>query len=783
MILPFRMCTFLGQLLTKPDKLMKSFPFTTTLLITLTIVSLSLYTSSYAQDASSKPLMGFSNDHAKAQRALESSFDTSLNPDTLKAWMKILTARPHHVGSQYDSINAEFIAAKYKSWGFDTKIEKFMVLFPTPKTRIMEMIEPEIFRATLEEPALKEDGTSNQTAEQLPIYNAYSIDGDVTGQLVFVNYGVPKDYEELEKNGIDVKGKIVIAKYGGAWRGIKPKVAAEHGAIGCLIYSDPKDDGYFQGDDYPTGAFRNSAGAQRGSVADMPLYSGDPSTPFVGATEDAKHVPTADIQTLTKIPVLPISYGDALPLLANLKGAVIPEDWRGALPLTYHFGPGPAKVHLKLEFNWDLTPIYDVIATIKGTDYPDEWIIRGNHHDAWVNGADDPISGQVATMAEGQAMGKLLKKGWKPKRTIVYCAWDGEEPGLLGSTEWVETHIDELQKKGVVYLNSDANGRGFVFMGGSHSLEKFVNQVIRDINDPERNITAFERAKELKIVNSSSDEQAQVSSRADLQLGALGSGSDFTPFLQHAGIASLNISYGGENDGGSYHSIYDSYDHYLRFGDPTFQYGVALSQTNGRVILRLANADLLPFEFSACSEAITKYQKEVIGLLDNLRKQTDADNDMIRQKYWENTSDPTQTFVVPKPKDVVPYLNFAPLQNATANLTRETATLQRLMSDSLDIKKLKPADVMYLDSSMRNMEHLLTSKDGLPGRPWYVHEVYAPGKYTGYGVKTLPSIREAIEQRNWKEAQEQITFVSGILDVYSSAIQRMAVYVKSTVTH
>src|SRR5215212_9833557 len=410
-----------------------------------------------AQDG--KPMSGFGPARAGQQRALEARFDSLLKKENLREWNRRLSSRPHHVGSPHDRDNAEFMAGLFRSWGYDTQVESFDVLFPTPKTRVLELTAPERHAARLSEPALKEDATSGQTSEQLPVYNAYSIDGDVTGRLVYVNYGVPRDYEELERRGIDVKGKVVLARYGGSWRGIKPKVAAERGAVGCLIYSDPRDDGYYQGDVYPKGAYRNELGAQRGSVADMPVFPGDPLTPGIGSTKGAKRLELKDAPTLTKIPVMPISYGDALPLLRALGGPVAPAAWRGALPLTYHIGPGPAAVHLKLEFNWDIKPVYDFIARLKGSERPDEWVVRGNHHDAWVNGAQDPISGMVTLLEEARAVGELAKTGWKPKRTLVYCAWDGEEPGLLGSTEWAEDHQQELIKKAVVYINTDNTGR------------------------------------------------------------------------------------------------------------------------------------------------------------------------------------------------------------------------------------------------------------------------------------------------------------------------------------
>ncbi len=714
------------------------------------------------------------NDASKS-KTLEAQFDSQLNRDNLRNWMKRMSARPHHVGSAYGKENAEFMAAQFKSWGYDAQIEEFYVLFPTPKTRVLEMIAPVTFKPTLSEPALKEDATSNQISEQLPIYNAYSIDGDVTGELVYVNYGVPKDYEELEQRGIDVKGKIVIARYGGSWRGIKPKVAAEHGAIGCLIYSDPRDDGYFQGDVYPKGAYRNERGAQRGSVADMPFYPGDPLTPGIGATKEAKRFSIKDAPTLTKIPVMPISYGDAKPLLAALGGPLAPDSWRGALPITYHLGPGPAKVRLKLEFNWDIKPLYNVIAKMRGSEYPEEWIIRGNHHDAWVNGADDPVSGMVATMEEARAIGELAKSGWKPKRTLVYCAWDAEEPGLLGSTEWAEAHADELKNKAVIYINSDSNGRGFLFVGGSHTLEKFVNQVARDIVDPQKKISVSERARALRIVRGSPEDRKEARDRSDLRIFALGSGSDYTPFLQHLGIASLHIGYGGEDGGGSYHSIYDSFDHYTRFGDSNFDYGVTLAQTGGRLVLRLADHDVLPFEFMNCTETIAKYAKEVMKLADDLREETEELNRRLKDKTLEAVADPKETYVAPKPQAPVPYLNFSPLQNAVAKAQQSARSYDRAMNGLMaNSKNLAAEKQKALNAILINMERALTSSAGLPRRPWFTHQIYAPGFYTGYGVKTLPAVREAIEQRNWNEAEAQIVVVAQTLERFANEIERAA---------
>jgi N-acetylated-alpha-linked acidic dipeptidase len=727
-----------------------------------------------ASPASKKTLLGFTASGSEKQRALEAQFDETLSAENLRNWMKRLSARPHHVGSPYDKDNADFIAGLFKSWGYDTTIESFDVLFPTPTARLLEMIAPEKTALRLAEPTIREDQASYQTREQLPVYNAYSIDGDVTGDLVYVNYGIPQDYELLAEHGVDVKGKIVLARYGGSWRGIKPKVAAEHGAIGCLIYSDPRDDGYFMGDPYPKGAWRNEYGAQRGSVADMPVFPGDPLTPGVGATKDAKRLSREEAPTLTKIPVMPISYGDALPLLKALGGPVAPMTWRGALPVTYHLGPGPTTVHLKLQFDWSLKPLYDVIAKMPGTERPDEWVIRGNHHDAWVNGADDPVSGMVAVLEEARAVAQLAKNGWKPKRTIVYTAWDGEEPGLLGSTEWVETHAADLQQHAVAYINSDSNARGFLGVGGSHSLEAFVNQVARDVTDPEKNVSVFERARAARIVRGTPEEAKEVRTRSDLRIEALGSGSDYTPFLQHLGVASLNIGFGGEGRGGSYHSIFDSFDHYTRFIDPEFSYGVALAKIGGRTTLRLADADVVPLQFGSFSDTVGRYVKELTKLTDDMREETAETNRRLMDRTLQEVADPKETYVAPAPKEPVPFLNLAPLQNALARLQEKTKLYDEALQKSFAAGGAGvPASAQQpLDAVLIQTERVLTTDRGLPRRPWYKHAIYAPGFYTGYGVKTLPGVREAIEQRSWKEAEQQAVTTGEALDRLSAQLQR-----------
>jgi len=701
----------------------------------------SLAPTAFAQsNGKTHALRGFSETSAVTEITWEEKMRAIPKPELLREYMKQLSAEPHHVGSAYDKQNAEWIRDKYKSWGLDAKIEEFDVLFPTPTERVLEMIEPTRFRAVLKEPAIAEDPDSSDK-NQLPTYNAYSIDGDVIGQLVYANYGVPADYDELKRLGVDVKGKIVITRYGGSWRGIKPKVAAEHGAIGCLIYSDPKDDGYFQGDVVPKGAYRPEQGVQRGSVMDMPIHPGDPLTPGWGAVKGARRIPREEAEVITKIPVLPISYGDALPMLRELAGPVAPESWRGALPITYHVGGGPARVHLKVSFDWSLKTLYDVIARIEGGTYPNEWVIFGNHHDAWVNGADDPTSGQVTVLETGRAFGELLKQGWKPKRTIILCAWDGEEPALLGSTEWVETHADELKQKAVAYLNSDSTSKGRLGAGASHSLERLINEVARDVQQPNSTTSVWEGMKERRPRGQArpAGENPEESGRADLRVGALGSGSDYTPFLQHLGIASMNTGFGGEGGGGVYHSIYDSFAWYTKYGDPTFEYGRALSQVNGTIVMRLADAEVLPFEFTDLSDTIARYVDEITKLAKESKAPREIDLSSLRSAV-KSLGDAAHKY-----EDALGKAGAKGFQQV-----KQIAALNQLLYQS---------------------ERKLTSEQGLPRRPWFRHEIYAPGFYTGYGVKTIPGVREAIEEKHWDEIEPEMKKANAAIQALTSQIE------------
>ena len=742
--------------------------FTVSFLIALTVASLAL--------AQEERIPGYRRESERAQRELEAKLQAIPNPENLRDYMKLLSARPHHVGSPYGRENAEWILSKFKEWGFEAEIETFDVLFPTPKTRLVELVAPTSFKARLDEPVLAVDPTSDQKSEQLPTYNAYSRDGDVTAPLVYVNYGLPADYERLERLGVSVNGAIVIARYGMSWRGIKPKVAAEHGAVGCLIYSDPRDDGYFGGKVFPEGPMRPRDGVQRGSVMDAPLYPGDPLTPGVGATKDAQRLTVTEAPTLTKIPTLPISYGDAQPLLEALAGPLAPVEWRGALPITYHVGPGPAKVHLEVEANWDIKPVHNVIARIRGAVHPDEWILRGNHHDAWVNGAEDPVSAMVVMLEEARALGTLVKEGWRPNRTIVYCAWDGEEPMLLGSTEWAEAHAEELRRHAVAYVNSDGNGRGYLSMGGSHTLQSFINGVAREVTDPESEVSVVRREQLRRIARATTPEaREELRRRTDLTIDALGSGTDYTAFLDHLGIATLDLAYGGEDEGGIYHSIYDDFYWYERFSDTDFVYGRALAQTVSTAVVRLAGAEILPFDFEALAQTVRGYVKELKALLENRQMEIRERNLQIEEGLFQATFDPRRPTVPPQKEEVPPHLNFAPLDNALDLLERSAERYAAVADSVLSSDHPLPADsVRALNQKLKESERRLTSPEGLPRRPWFKHLLYAPGVYTGYDVKTVPGVREAIEQKRYAEANDEIVRVAGALEGEAALVDSAA---------
>jgi N-acetylated-alpha-linked acidic dipeptidase len=706
----------------------------------LVLVAAASYVTAGAQ---SKPIRGFPDDAVAAQRQREEQFRKIPDAARLKEYMEFMAAEPHVAGQPASQKIAEYALDKFKSWGLDAKIEVFEAMMPWPTERSVEMTAPTKYTLTLKEPVVPEDKDSSD-ANQTPLYNAYSGDGDVTGDVVYVNYGVPADYEKLKELGISVKGKIVIARYGASWRGIKPKVAYENGAIGCLIYSDPKDDGFFPGDVYPAGAYRPEFGAQRGSVMDMPIHPGDPLTPGWGSEPGGRKNSLEDAPTILKIPVLPISYGDALPILKALKGPVAPAEWRGSLPLTYHVGPGPAQLHMKLAFEWKNRPLHNVIVRIPGTTRADEWVIFGNHHDAWVNGADDPISGAVALMETARGLSELLKSGWRPGRTLILALWDGEEWGLLGSTEWAEKHDPELNQKAAVYINTDGTGKGWLSTGGSHGLQMFLNEVTKDVNDPRTGKPVFDEARRRAVLAVPEATRKEAESDPSYRIDPLGSGSDYTPFLQHLTISALNLSFGGESPGGVYHSIYDSIYWYQHFSDTDYTYGRTLSQITGTLMLRLADAPVLPFQFVDTADTLMRYVVELEKLAAD-KKDSKVDLKPVREAVES-------------------------LRKAGQDYEKAYNSLGRMPSATLAGRK----ELQALNALLSTSERRLGNSDGLPRRDWFKHQIYAPGFYTGYGVKTMPQIREGLEEGRSTEAQGGVRTVSAAVKALADQVDQAA---------
>jgi N-acetylated-alpha-linked acidic dipeptidase len=719
------------------------------------------------------------------QASLERSLDADIKPDEMRDWLKTLAAEPNNVGTPHDKQNAEFILSLFKKFGWDAHIETFNVLYPTPVSATVELLGPKPFKATLQEPNIPGDTTARSRQQGLPAYLAFQGDGDVKAPLVYVNYGMRDDYKTLQRIGVDVKGKIVIARYGGGWRGLKPLLAQQHGAAGCLIYSDPSDDGYSVDATYPDGPARPPRGIQRGSVEDMTIYPGDPLTPGVGATPNAKRLERAQAQVLLKIPALPISYADAQVLLSSMDGRVVPESWRGRLPITYRVGPSKQQVHLAVKSDWSLKPVYDVIGMLKGSEFPDQWVVRGNHHDGWVYGATDPLSGQIALLEEAKALGDLVRHGWRPKRTIVYGSWDGEEPGLLGSTEWAETHANDLKQKALLYVNSDSNARGFLSAGGNSDFEHLVNQVANDVIDPETHVSVGQRhrakvradAAEPKSHDPEAVERLKAEAkiaadpRRDFPLDALGSGSDYSAFLEHLGVPSLNLEFGGEGDsGGVYHSRYDTFEHHSRFVDPGFVYDAMLAKTIARLVLRASDAELPLQQAGNFYDAVARYYAEIKKLAGNKHEAADTQAKLLSDRVFELAADPTRTSGAPTPLKPVPKFEFAPLENVIERLRKSAHAYDDAFAKNA--AKLSPQARAHLLDLMRTIDQTLAPNAGLPGRPWFKNLVYAPGRYTGYGAKTLPGVREAIEDERWDDANKYAKITADALNAYSGRLDQ-----------
>ena len=700
--------------------------------VILFLLCSALPVSSFAQTGQ---MRGFQSKAIPGEEKLEQQADSIPDSARLSQYVDFMAAEPHHAGSPRSKAVAEYILGMFHEWGLDAHIEELEALIPYPTVRKVEVVAPKPFEAKLQEPAIPQDPDSGD-ANQLPTYNAYGATGDVTAEVVYVNFGVPEDYEWLAKQAIDVKGKIVIARYGKSWRGIKVKVAAEHGAVACLIYSDPHEDGYFEDDVYPKGPMRPREGVQRGSVVDMPLYPGDPLSPGWASEKGSKRLPISEAKSLMKIPVLPLSYRDAQPILEQLTGPVVPTEWRGALPITYHAGPGSTRVHIKTDYDWSTRPLYDVIATIPGSESPDQWVIAGNHHDAWVNGADDPVSGAAALLETARSLAMLQKQGWKPKRSIKIAFWDGEEFGLLGSTEWAEKHQDELKQKAIAYLNSDDTAKGWIHIGGSHTLEEFIEQVASSIQQPDTNMDLVKALLQHDQTEATDHNEEQP--QKTFKISALGAGSDYVAFIDYLGIPSMNEAFAGATKSGIYHSIYDSIYWYRHFSDTSYVDGKALSEFTAVALMRLADASVLPFEFD-------RFANTVSGYVDDIDKEA---------KRGGGTVD------------------FAALRADLAKLKQNGGQYNVMLQKAMGKGNLDANRLAALNETLLHAERVLTRPEGLPNRSWYKHQIYAPGFYTGYGVKTIPGVREAVDRKDWALAQKEARIVDQCLGKMNQVVSQ-----------
>jgi N-acetylated-alpha-linked acidic dipeptidase len=714
-----------------------------TLSITLLLLSCALGSVASAQAPAGR-LLGFTAGGTEAQRALERQLLGQPAGDRMAEYHTAMTSEPHHAGTDAQERTAGYYAEKLREFGFDeVLLNRYEVLLPYPVHREVTLLEPERYELKLFEPPLERDGEIvdpfSDDEGVLPTFNAYSADGDVTGEVVYVNYGIPADYEVLDELGVSLEGKIAIARYGRSWRGIKPRLAAERGAVGCLIYSDPADDGFVQGDVLPEGKWRPEWGVQRGSVMDMPTYPGDPQTPGEPSTPGAERIPLDQVATLQKIPVLPISYGDALPILRNLDGSNVPEAWRGGLPITYKTGPGPARVHMRLAFDWSVRPIVNVIGILRGSEQPDKIVMAGGHRDAWTFGGRDPISGAVSMLETARIIGAAAQRGSRPKRSIAVASWDAEEWGLIGSVEYGEEFGDVLQGNLIVYLNRESYTAGAFGAGGVHSLQPFINELTHSVRMPDDQSSVWEdwagQRPEESLVEHEGERNVRIS--------ALGSGSDYTVFLDHLGIPSMNIGFSSGN--GIYHSRYDSQWFYRTFGDPEFTYGERLAELSAFFLLRLANSEVLPFDYSSLAETIDRYLDELEE--EAMAEELDLAEELEVLRRYNRNFGATAIALRTEIDYLLSHLDQPSAESLSDDQVAENHRRIRELNDLL-----------------LQTEHAFLTPGGLPGRPWFRHQIYAPGFYTGYGVKTLPGVREAIEKGDVEEAHEMAGRLVGALE-------------------
>jgi N-acetylated-alpha-linked acidic dipeptidase len=644
--------------------------------------------------------------------------------------LRTLTQAPHIAGSPEDKATADYVAKKFRDAGLDTEIVEYKVWMNYPSEIRVDLTAPQGVEMHGPHREHVEGDPYQDDPRVVTPYNGMSPSGDVEADVVYANYGSPDDFDKLKQMDVDVRGKIVIVRYGENFRGVKEFVAQERGAAGVIIYSDPKDDGYYRGDPYPKGPWRPATGVQRGSVGYMFQFPGDPTTPGTASTPnlpDTKRLTAAESEQMPKVPVTPISYADASPILEHLGGPQSPREWQGALPFTYHVGPGPSKIRMHLKQDYQFRTIWDVIGKVRGTAFPDEWVVAGNHRDAWVYGAVDPNSGTAAMLESVHGFGELLKSGWKPKRTIVICSWDAEEEGLIGSTEWGEDHAQELAKA-AAYFNMDVAVSGKKFgASGTPTLKEFIREIAKAVPSPQGG-TVYDSWKQSQSTSDHPQETSTfrpppAATHNDVPVGDLGSGSDYTVFLQHLGVPSTDISSSG--DYGVYHSVFDNFAWFKKFGDPDFLYEQEMARVYGLEILRMSDVDVLPYDYE-------NYGKEILVYLDAARNKS-------KERFGERSPDFAAAF-------------------------EGARRLQDMGAKMLQKQRKMPASPERLNGKLREAERALLIPEGLPNRPWFRHAIYAPGQYTGYAAVVIPGVNEAIDRGDRHRTEQQIAALAAALN-------------------
>ena len=678
-----------------------------------------------AQSAPPPTVFGYAD--FTAQSRIEEKFLAVPDAKLAGHHLKILTAEPHLAATPEDRKTAEYVAQKFRAAGLDTEIVPYRVFINYPKTVRIAAYDSsgKLLMTGPTREHVAGDPYQDDSRVVMP-FNGSSGSGDVTAEVVYANYGRLEDFDQLAAQHIDLHGKIVICRYGSNFRGVKVYIAEQRGAAGVLIYSDPQDDGYYKGDAYPMGPWRPETGVQRGSVHFISKYPGDPETPGVASTLDLPDsARTSPYGNQPRIISIPLSYHDAAPILQALKGPGVPQGWQGALPFHYHIGQiagqGAVKVHLVSVQDYQRRIIWDVIGKVKGTQYPGEWVIAGNHRDAWVYGAVDPSSGTAAMLESVHGIGALLRQGWHPKRTIVICSWDAEEQGLMGSTEWVEQHANTLDRA-VAYFNMDVAVAGPDFSASAvPSLQQFLRELARSVPSPLGG-TVYEQWKNNRPENNKHRGSNPPPNSEEVQVGDLGSGSDYTPFFQHAGVPSTDI--GSDGPYGVYHSVFDNFAWFTQNADPNFVYLQQMARVFGLEVLRMAGSDVLPYDY-------VTYARSIASHLETAKKKaSDAGLNS---------------------------LNFAPAQAAAARLAAAAQKVHTL--------QIAPSgDLAKLNLALRQTETVLLTDAGLPNRPWYRHTIYAPGEFTGYAAVVLPGVNEAIDAKDSQRAAQQLTVLTQALD-------------------